>query len=116
MLTGAAAGLRFQTEGWLGGYDSHRRRLLRLGHVALMALGMLNILFVHGLGRVALSEGARVAAAAGLAVGALTMPACCALAAFGRRSPSVFVVPVASLLAGVGLTAWGLAARLMEVS
>ena len=116
MLAGAVAGLRFQAEDWLGGYGSHRRRLLRLGHVALMALGILNILFVQGLERVALGESALALASGGLAVGALTMPTACAIAAFGRRSPALFVVPVTCLLMGVGLTAWGLARRVLEVS
>jgi len=116
MLTGAAAGLCFQSEDWLGGYGSHRRRLLRLGHVALLALGMLNVLFVHGLDRMALSDSALALASGGLVVGAVTMPACCALAAFGRRSPALFVVPVTSLLMGVGLTTWGLAAHVLEMS
>ena len=31
-------------EDWLGGYTSSRRRLLRLGHIALIALGTLNII------------------------------------------------------------------------
>ena len=84
--------------------------------VALLALGMLNVLFVQGLDRMALSESALALASAGLVVGALTMPACCALAAFGRRSPVLFVVPVTSLLMGVGLTTWGLAAHILGVS
>lgn len=116
MAVGASFGMRFQQPDWLGGYDSHRRRLLRLGHVALIALGVLNILFVQGLERVALGETALGLASVGLIVGALTMPACCAIAAFGKRSPFLFAVPVTSLLLGVGLTAWGLAVRVMEVS
>ena len=111
MAVGALFGLRFQQPDWLGGYDSHRRRLLRLGHVALIALGVLNILFVQGLPRMALGGAWLTAASVGLAVGALTMPACCAIAAAGRRSPFLFTVPVTSLLLGTGLTAWGLAVQ-----
>jgi hypothetical protein len=116
MLAGAVAGMRFQAEDWLGGYGSHRRRLLRLGHVALIALGMLNVLFVHGLERVALGEAALGLAAAALAIGAVSMPACCAWAAFRSRSALVFALPVTCLTLGVGLTAWGLGARILEVS
>ena len=44
-LTGALIGLAFHREDFLGGYSSFRRRLLRLGHIALAALGMMNIVF-----------------------------------------------------------------------
>src|SRR5262245_23719460 len=43
--TGALAGLGFHREDFLGGYGSFRRRLLRLGHIALAALGMLNLIY-----------------------------------------------------------------------
>lgn len=116
MITGALGGLRFQREDWLGGYGSHPRRLLRLGHVALIALGMLNILFVLALERLELGETALLLAGFGLAVGAVTMPLCCLLAALGRRSPLLFTVPVTALLTGVVTTFWGLVARLLEAS
>ena len=44
-VTGAILGLFFYREGFLGGYASFRRRLIRLGHIALAALGMVNLLF-----------------------------------------------------------------------
>ena len=34
VLSGMAMGLFFHQDGWLGGYGSFRRRLLRLGHIA----------------------------------------------------------------------------------
>jgi hypothetical protein len=43
-VSGTAVGLGFHREDFLGGYGSFRRRLLRLGHVALVALGMFNVL------------------------------------------------------------------------
>ena len=54
LLSGTILGLRFQREDWLGGYASHRRRLVRLGHISLFGLGFLNILFAHTLGRIRL--------------------------------------------------------------
>ena len=44
-LTGAAIGLGFHREQFLGGYGAFRRRLVRLGHIALAALGGLNVLY-----------------------------------------------------------------------
>jgi hypothetical protein len=46
LLSGTAIGLKFAGEDWLGGYASWRRRLLRLGHVALIGTGLLNFAFV----------------------------------------------------------------------
>ena len=43
--TGAAIGLFFHRPDFLGGYDAFRRRILRLGHIALAALGMLNVIY-----------------------------------------------------------------------
>ena len=45
VLTGAAIGLFFEREEWMGGYASFPRRLARLGHIAFFGLGFLNILF-----------------------------------------------------------------------
>lgn len=37
-------GLKFQRDGWLGGYASFAGRLIRLGHISFIGLGFLNIL------------------------------------------------------------------------
>ena len=42
---GAAQGLFFHDENWLGGYNSWARRMLRLGHISLVGLGLLNLAF-----------------------------------------------------------------------
>src|SRR5438093_781289 len=47
LLVGAGLGLFFHHENFLGGYASLRRRLLRLGHIALIALGALNVLYSY---------------------------------------------------------------------
>ena len=44
-VTGAVIGLFFHRDDFLGGYDSFRRRIVRLGHIALAALGMMNVLY-----------------------------------------------------------------------
>ena len=41
VLMGLFMGLKFQSDTWLGGYGSLSRRMVRLAHVALVALGML---------------------------------------------------------------------------
>src|SRR2546423_4928628 len=44
-LTGIPLGLCFHRDDFWGGYASFRRRIVRLGHIAQAALGMLNVLF-----------------------------------------------------------------------
>ena len=46
-VTGAGLGLFFHRDNFLGGYNSFRRRIVRLGHIALAALGMLNVIFSY---------------------------------------------------------------------
>jgi hypothetical protein len=102
-VSGAVLGLGFHREGFLGGYASLRRRLLRLGHIALIALGALNVLYAlmpfEG------AEGtARELASCALLIGAIAMPATCALSALWPRLCPLFALPVAALLtAGAGI-------------
>src|SRR5438093_13619221 len=80
-LTGALLGLFFYREDFLGGYAAFSRRILRLGHISLAALGMINILY--GLSPMAseLSLRPRVASL-GFIVGGLSMPAVCFLSSW----------------------------------
>jgi hypothetical protein len=103
MLAGAALGLGFQATGFLGGYASWRRRLLRLGHVALVALGGLNVLFALTPCAVPDGTAARVAAL-GWLVGAVAMPAVCFLAAWRTPLRHLFALPVTALLVAVVAT------------
>jgi len=43
IVSGAVMGLFFLREEWLGGYSSHPRRLLRLGHISFFGLGFTNV-------------------------------------------------------------------------
>ena len=61
-MTGAVLGLRFHRDDFLGGYGSFRRRIVRLGHIAMAALGMINVLLVPYLTRIAFrAECSRIA-------------------------------------------------------
>lgn len=106
MAGGAALGLFFHGEGWLGGYGSWRRRLLRLGHVSLFGLAFVNLAFALTADRMGWRAGARPgvdAASALLLAGAALMPAVCALAAWRPSLRPLFVLPVAALVGGAGL-------------
>ena len=105
-LSGAAVGLGFHREAFLGGYASFRRRLLRLGHVALVALGVLNLLFALSPSPAAGSRLAELGGAAFLAGGVL-MPAVCFLAAWRPAWRHLFFLPVLCLTTGVVTVLWG---------
>ncbi|MCP3919381.1 MAG: hypothetical protein GY711_27910 [bacterium] len=100
LVSGAVLGSRFHREGFLGGYASLPRRLLRLGHVALIALGTLNVLWaltpcVHPGSR------AEQLCSVGLQVGSLAMPLVCAAVAWRPTLRPLFAVPVLALLVAV---------------
>jgi hypothetical protein len=93
-ITGAAIGLFFHRDDFLGGYTSFRRRLMRLGHIALAALGAINILF-------SISTPPNATASVLLLIGALSMSGTCFLTAWREGFRHLFFIPVTSLLLGV---------------
>lgn len=101
ILSGAIMGLSFHRDEWLGGYGSHPRRLVRLGHISFFGLGILNLLF--GLSVRPLQLSARYVTVSSLAflVSLATMPACCFLTAWRRELRALFPIPVAAASIGV---------------
>ena len=94
LISGAAIGLFFHQADFAGGYGAFRRRLLRLGHVAFLGLGIINILFSVTLaGGILHLSHPRVASIL-LIAGAGLMPAICFLAAWRSPFRHVFVIPV----------------------
>jgi len=102
--SGAGLGLGFHRPGFLGGYGSLRRRLTRLGHIALIALGILNLLFA--LLPPGDPELARIAGALWLA-GGLAMPTVCFLTAWRLPFRHAFALPVVLLVAAAATTLIG---------
>jgi len=104
--TGAIMGLSFHREEFLGGYNSFRRRLVRLGHIALAALGMMNVLFAISPWP---APGSWSAGAASLCfvVGGIAMPATCFLTAWRPGFRHVFALPVTALVLAVLFTCFG---------
>ena len=112
MVTGAVQGLFFHADGWLGGYGSWRRRLLRLGHISFFGLAFVNLAFVFTVdwlgGQVAGGAPSVDAAAWLLVAGAALMPATCYAAAWRPGLRHLFVGPVSCLVVGITiLLIWG---------
>ena len=94
--SGAALGLFFHRPDFLGGYGSFRRRMLRLGHIACAALGMLNLI-------VALSPQKSPL----LVAGGFLMPVVCFLTAWKDKCRHLFFMPALTLLVAVILILFG---------
>ena len=103
-VSGAGIGLFFHHEDFWGGYTSFRRRIVRLGHIALVALGMLNVLF-----SISVPGEMRFARAASLLmiVGGAAMPAVCFLTGWRKPFRHLFFIPVLSLVAAIVLILLG---------
>jgi len=96
-VTGAIIGLFFYKEDFLGGYTSFRRRILRLGHIAQAALGMMNV--VAGNSQITTGVDYPLLAQWSLIAGGISMPVVCFLSAWKPGYRHLFFVPVVSLIA-----------------
>jgi hypothetical protein len=108
VVMGLWMGIRFQQENWLGGYGTLARRMVRLAHIALAALGIVNIEFGRSVGELALSSGLVRATSFAFMVAAVSMPGCCLLIATKSRRFEMFALPVGSLTVALVLTIGGL--------
>jgi hypothetical protein len=103
--SGALLGLGFARESFLGGYSAWPRRLVRLGHISLVALGVLNILFATSSPRIAVPPPWLSAASWSMVAGSILMTTCCAISAWRPRTVPLFAAPV--LLLSLAVTvAW----------
>lgn len=101
VVSGAVIGLFFYREDWMGGYDSWRRRLTRLGHISFFGLGLLNLLFAATAALLPLSHPYLRVASVALLVGAVAMPVCCFLSAWRKPLRHLFPIPVLAVAVGV---------------
>lgn len=102
LLSGAVQGIGFHHEAWMGGYNSWRRRLTRLGHIAFLGTGMLNLGFALTVDSIGLPIASVRWPGVLLIIGAVSMPLVCYLAAWRKPCRQLFFVPVLSLTVGCG--------------
>src|SRR5262249_24111383 len=105
-LTGAALGLFFHRDEFLGGDTSFRRRIVRLGHIALAALGVMNVLSRPSPWPAA-SPLAATAASACFVIGGVAMPLVCFLTGWRESFRHLFFIPVTALVLAVLFTLIG---------
>lgn len=106
-LTGAGLGMFFHNEDWLGGYQSWERRMLRLGHIACMMLGLINILYFFTAKYMALPTGIQIFSSHFFVLGLISMPLCCWGSAWKKPLRHLFFIPVLSLVLAAGALLWG---------
>ena len=102
VLSGAAIGVFFHDEGWMGGYGSFRRRLVRLGHISFFGLGFVNVLYALSVAAAPIPASLARAAGPAFVAGLVSMPLCCFLTAWRKPMRILFPVPVLSLALGIG--------------
>src|SRR2546421_6088855 len=96
-LSGMVLGLFFHRENWLGGYGSLKRRMYRLAHISLPALGAVNLLFYLTIHAAPFTPALAIASITFI-TGAISMPICCVLLAHFPKTHALFSIPVLSLL------------------
>ncbi len=106
LLGGAAQGLRFADPDWLGGYWSWRRRMLRLAHVSLIALPLMNLASLYSIAYLKAAGRLVGTTLVLLLVAQASMPTVCVASAIDRRMRHLFFVPVASLVSSVAAMAY----------
>ena len=107
VLSGAVIGMFFHREDWMGGYNSFRRRLTRLGHICFFGLGFINFFFAISHQIVGISASMALPAAIAFTIGAVTMPTCCFLSAWRKPFRQFFFIPVSGVGAGIVMTLIG---------
>jgi hypothetical protein len=95
------------TPAWLGEYADTSRRLARLGHIAFIGLGLINILLAHELSHSALGTRARRIASRHMNFGNVVLPITLFAAAAWRPAKYAMAIPATAVFVAMCLTAWG---------
>jgi hypothetical protein len=107
-IFGMTLGIWAEGEKWLGGYASVTRRYLRLGHVAFIALPIINILYGKELASVDLGDNMKYIGSYLMIFGAVGVPIACVSAAFIRKARYFLPLPASALLIGTIILVIGL--------
>ena len=96
-----------KTPGWLGEYSDTPRRLARLGHIAFIGLGMLNILVARELPNLTLGLRSRRIAAGTMNFGNVFLPLTLFAAAAFHPAKYAMALPATSVFIALTLVAVG---------
>ncbi len=101
-IAGAAIGLFFHDENWVGGYSSWERRMMRLGHISFFGIAFINLTYSLSI-RTYQIHMTSVLPSYLFLIGAITMPLVCFLSAYKKAYRHLFFIPVISLLTGIAI-------------
>ena len=107
-ISGMTLGMWAEGEKWLGGYASIARRYLRLGHVAFIALSIINILYGKELGDIDLPIHVKNIGSYLMIFGAIGVPLTCISSAFFRKIKYFLPLPALAVLAGASILVIGM--------
>jgi hypothetical protein len=102
IIAGATQGMFFHDEHWLGGYNTWRRRMVRLGHISLFGIGFINFVFAYSVNYFNITRCVRLPSYLFIG-GAITMPIVCYLSAYKKPFRHLFFIPVLSILAATAI-------------
>jgi hypothetical protein len=108
LIMGLMMGMRAEGEGWLGGYSSLTRRYLRLGHIAFIALSIINILYGIELRSADIPGYVSSIGSPLMIFGGAGVPLTCLTAAFFRKAKYFLPLPALAVLVGSGILVVGL--------
>jgi hypothetical protein len=92
---------------WLGEYAETPRRLARLGHIAFVGLGILNLLLAHELPRSALGSTGKGVASIAMNTGNILLPLTLFAAAAWPPAKYAMTLPATCVFVALCLAAWG---------
>jgi hypothetical protein len=92
---------------WLGDYGDTPRRLARLGHIAFLGLGILNLLLTHELPQSALGATGKTIAATSMNIGNVGLPLGLFAAAVWASAKYALPIPATAVFVSLTLMAWG---------
>jgi hypothetical protein len=108
LILGMTLGIWAEGEKWLDGYASITRRYLRLGHVAFIALSMINILYGRELGSAGLPVFVKIIGSPLMIFGAVGVPLTCISAAFCRKIKYILPLPALAIFTGISILVIGM--------
>ena len=100
-ISGSIIGLFFHRDEWAGGYNSFRRRMIRLGHISFFGIGLLNIALGLTPQSSVMPHGMTQLASFSMITAAVTMPLLCFMTAWHKAFRHLFPIPVLGVLVAV---------------
>ena len=92
---------------WIGEYADTSRRLVRLGHIAFIGLGLIDILLERELSRSALAPATRGVASWAMVIGNVLLPIALIAAAAYHPLKYFMAIPASSVFVALVLAAYG---------